>query len=106
VALGFLVFLHATGAGHFGSDGAQTALFIGAGVVTALPLLAFGAAAIRIPLSSLGLLQYLTPVLQFLLGIFLFGEHLNVTGWVGFGLIWAALVVFSTDAFRHTRHAT
>lgn len=105
VALGFLLWLQVTGAGHFGADPAQTALFIGAGVVTALPLLAFGAAAIRIPLSSLGLLQYLTPLLQFLLGIFLFGEHLNVTGWVGFALIWAALAVFSVDAFRHARHA-
>ena len=86
-ALAVLAVWHSTGQGHFGTDPLQTALFAGAGVVTALPLLAFGAAAIRIPLSSLGLLRYLTPILQFLLGVLVFGETLSAVGWLGFGLI-------------------
>lgn len=103
LAIGLLAVWHSTGRGHFGSDPLQTALFAGAGVVTALPLLAFGAAAIRIPLSNLGLLQYLTPILQFLLGVLVFGETLSTVGWVGFALIWVALAVFSVDAVRSTR---
>jgi chloramphenicol-sensitive protein RarD len=103
VALAVLGIWHLQGWGHFGSDPLQTALFVGAGVVTALPLLAFGAAAIRIPLSSLGLLQYLTPILQFLLGVLVFDEVLSPVGWFGFVLIWWALLVFSTDALRSAR---
>ncbi len=102
-ALAVLAVWHSTGQGHFGTEPLQTALFAGAGVVTALPLLAFGAAAIRIPLSSLGLLQYLTPILQFLLGVLVFGETLSAVGWLGFGLIWLALAVFSIDAVRSAR---
>lgn len=87
----------------FGDSWGHSALFALSGVVTALPLLAFGAAAVRLPLSSLGLLQYLTPVMQFLLGYFVFREQLSVTGWVGFALIWLALVIFSSDVLRHNR---
>lgn len=93
----------------FGDNWSISALFMFSGVVTALPLLAFGAAAIRLPLSSLGLLQYLTPVMQFLLGYFVFKEELSITGWVGFSLIWLALVIFSSDLVRHnagTRRTT
>jgi chloramphenicol-sensitive protein RarD len=103
VALALLLVLAATGDGHFGREAGQSLLFAGAGIVTSLPLLAFGAAAIRIPLSNLGLLQYLTPVMQFLLGLLVFGEHLDPVGWLGFGLIWLALVVFSISAFRAAR---
>ncbi len=103
VALAVVLGWHLAGWGHFGDEPMQTALFAGAGVVTALPLLAFGAAAIRIPLSSLGLLQYLTPILQFILGVVVFDEVLTTAGWVGFMLIWLALVIFSLDAVRAQR---
>ncbi|PQM59662.1 MAG: hypothetical protein CL523_04515 [Actinomycetales bacterium] len=73
------------------------------GPVTALPLLAFGGAATRISLSSLGILQYITPVLQFCLGVFIFHEVMPTSRWLGFFFIWLALLVFSIDAYRYTR---
>lgn len=73
------------------------------GPVTALPLLAFGAAANRIPLSTLGALQYLTPVLQFLLGVLVFAEPMPASRWLGFIFVWIALVVFATDTYRSAR---
>lgn len=76
------------------------------GPVTAIPLMAFGAAATRIPLSTLGILQYLTPVGQFLLGVTVFNEAMTQGQWIGFGLVWIALVLFSLDTFRATRART
>ena len=61
-------------------------------MVTAIPLLCFGAAAIRVPLVVLGLLQYLAPVIQFALGVLLFHEDMPPGRWIGFGLVWVALV--------------
>ena len=101
VALLFLLLLENSNGGHFLDSGLMTALFVSAGVVTALPLLAFGAAAVRLPLTSIGLLQYLTPVVQFLLGVIVFAEHMSALSWAGFVVIWCALTVFSVDAFRH-----
>jgi chloramphenicol-sensitive protein RarD len=86
------------GVGHF-------VLLASSGVVTCVPLLAFAVAAQALPLSVLGLLQYLTPVVQFLLGVFWFHEDMPVYRWVGFALVWAALVVMSADALRHAQHA-
>ena len=74
------------------------------GPVTATPLLAFGGAATRIPLSTLGLMQYFTPVFQFLLGVFYFGEAMSTTRWIGFFLVWTSLVVMSVDGLRHARN--
>jgi chloramphenicol-sensitive protein RarD len=71
--------------------------------VTAVPLLLFGGAASRIPLSTLGLLQYLTPTLQFLLGLLVFGEPMPTTRWVGFALIWTALALFTVESLRQHR---
>ncbi len=73
------------------------------GVVTAVPLLCFGAAATRIPLTTIGLLQYLTPTLQFLLGVLYFREDMPAARWVGFALVWIALVIFTFEALRHRR---
>lgn len=102
VALGYVGWLVATGASSFGSHGAGHALlFTTTGIVTAVPLILFGAAAIRVSLVSLGLLQYLAPVIQFALGVFLFHEDMPTGRWVGFGLVWVALVIFTVEAVNH-----
>ncbi|WP_234307510.1 MULTISPECIES: EamA family transporter RarD [unclassified Streptomyces] len=103
-ALAYLVWLGAHGGSTFVSHGpGHAALLAAAGLVTALPLVCFGAAAIRVPLSTLGLLQYLTPVFQFLLGILYFHEEMPPERWAGFALVWVALVVLTWDALRTAR---
>ncbi|WNO72962.1 MULTISPECIES: EamA family transporter RarD [unclassified Streptomyces] len=103
-ALGFLLWLGADGAATFGSHGVgHAALLAATGVVTAAPLVCFGAAAIRVPLSTLGLLQYLAPVFQFLLGILYFHEAMPAERWAGFGLVWLALSCLTWDALRTAR---
>ncbi|MET9774305.1 EamA family transporter RarD [Streptomyces sp. NPDC006367] len=100
-ALGYLVWLGAHGGTTFTTEGAgHGALLAATGVVTALPLVCFGAAAIRVPLSTLGLLQYLAPVFQFLLGVFYFGEAMPPERWAGFALVWLALTLLTWDALR------
>lgn len=92
------------GQAAFVVDGWQiSVLLILLGPVTALPLLAFGGAATRIPLSTLGVLQYITPILQFAIGVFIFNEAMPASRWIGFLFVWSALVVFATDAYRHSR---
>jgi chloramphenicol-sensitive protein RarD len=86
-----------------GGDPSLVLLLILLGPVTAIPLLAFGGAATRIPLSTLGLMQYFTPVFQFLLGVFYFGEDMSTTRWLGFLLVWLSLVVMSVDGLRSAR---
>lgn len=104
VAAAYVAFLGVTGAGTFGSQGpAHAALLAGAGIVTAVPLLLFGAAASRVPLTTLGMLQYSTPTLQFLLGVTLFDEPLPPVKLFGFVLVWAGLVLFTSDVVRHHR---
>lgn len=80
-----------------------TALLVMLGPVTAIPLIAFGAAATRIPLSSLGLMQFLTPTIQFILGITIFHEAMTTGRWVGFILVWIALGIFGFDIVRHSQ---
>ncbi|NUR07231.1 MAG: EamA family transporter RarD [Nocardioidaceae bacterium] len=105
VALAYLAYLSATGVSTFGTEGSwHVVLLVGTGVVTVLPLLCFGAAATRIPLSTLGLMQYLTPTVQFILGIAVFHEPMPAMRWVGFGMIWLALVLFTFETLRHRRH--
>jgi chloramphenicol-sensitive protein RarD len=102
VALGYVIFLMATGASTFGNQGAgHVALIIGTGLITVLPLLCFGGAATRIPLSTLGLMQYLTPTVQFILGLVVFGEPMPLMRWFGFGLIWLALVLFTFETLHN-----
>jgi chloramphenicol-sensitive protein RarD len=103
-ALTYLVWLGGAGRAHFTSEGAgHVALLVTSGIITAVPLLCFSGAATRVSMTSLGLLQYLTPVLQFALGITLVGEHMPPGRWVGFGLVWLALIAFTADALRHRR---
>ncbi|MFF4021083.1 EamA family transporter RarD [Streptomyces sp. NPDC001843] len=103
-ALAYLLWLTARGESTFstGSTG-HAALLASTGVVTALPLVCFGAAAIRVPLSTLGLLQYLAPVFQFLLGILYFHEAMPPERWAGFALVWLALILLTWDALRTAR---
>ena len=104
VALGYIVFLMSTGASTFGTEGTwHVVLLVGTGVVTVIPLLCFGGAATRIPLSTLGLMQYVTPTVQFLLGILFFHEPMPAMRWVGFSLIWLALVLFTIESLRLRR---
>ncbi|MER7570341.1 EamA family transporter RarD [Streptomyces sp. NPDC126514] len=105
-ALAFLVWLSADGGSTFTSEGpGHAALLATTGLVTALPLVCFGAAAIRVPLSTLGLLQYLAPVFQFLLGILYFREAMPAERWAGFALVWLALTLLTADAWRSARRS-
>jgi chloramphenicol-sensitive protein RarD len=74
-----------------------------AGVVTVIPLLLFGTAVVRIPLVVIGLLQALGPILQFLIGYFVFDEPMITARWIGFLIVWLAVSVFSYDAIRTYR---
>jgi chloramphenicol-sensitive protein RarD len=101
LALGYLTWLGSQGALTFTMHGpAHTVALVALGVITAVPLLLFGGAARRLPLSVLGMLQYLTPTLQFLIAVLVFGEEMPAARWWGFGLVWLALVVLTADGVR------
>jgi chloramphenicol-sensitive protein RarD len=103
-ALAFIVALQLTGDGHFTNHGpGHLVLMILSGVLTALPLLLFAAAAQRLPLVTMGLLFYLTPAMQLTWGVVVGHEPMPAARWVGFALIWLALVVFTLDAVRRAR---
>ncbi|GEL18485.1 EamA family transporter RarD [Pseudonocardia asaccharolytica] len=101
LAIGWLLWLGATGSGSFGDHGLGHALLLMAsGPVTAVPLLLFAAGARRIPLSTIGVLQYLTPTLQFIWGVAVVREPMSPSRWIGFGLVWLALMIFTADLVR------
>jgi len=103
-AAGYLVWLQVTGTGAFTGYGVwHTVALLCAGVVTAIPLLLFSAAARLLPLRTIGMLQYLNPTMQFLLGLFVFHEHIPATRWAGFALVWVALVILTVDGLRSSR---
>ncbi|HCB03324.1 MAG TPA: EamA family transporter RarD [Nocardioides sp.] len=103
-AAAYIAYLVATGGSNFASHGAGHALLLASsGLVTAVPLICFGAAAIRISLVSLGLLQYLAPIIQFALGVLYFHEDMPAGRWIGFVLVWIALAMFTVEATRHRR---
>ncbi|MEV1244945.1 EamA family transporter RarD [Nonomuraea sp. NPDC050022] len=103
-ALGYILYLSLTGQSTFGTEGlGHAALLVGAGVITAVPLLCFTAAAIRVPLSTIGLLQYIAPVLQFLCGVLVAKETMPASRWIGFSIVWLALAVFTYDSIRTAR---
>jgi chloramphenicol-sensitive protein RarD len=103
-AIAYLVVLEASGSGTFAHASVGHALLLVAvGPVTAVPLLFFAGAVTRVPLSTMGMMQYLTPVLQFLVGVAILGEAMPASRWIGFGLVWIALLVLSADALRTSR---
>jgi chloramphenicol-sensitive protein RarD len=89
--------------GLAGRDATMVAWLIGVGPLTAVPLLLFGAGARRIPMATLGLLQYVSPTLQLLLGVWVFGEPLAGARLLGFALIWAGLAVYSAEGLALAR---
>ncbi|MEN3534961.1 EamA family transporter RarD [Microbispora sp. ZYX-F-249] len=103
-ALGYLLFLQADGTGTFANHGLGHALLlVTAGLITAVPLMLFTAAALRVPLTVIGLLQYIAPVLQFLCGVLIAHETMPASRWAGFVVVWLALSVFTWDSIRAAR---
>jgi chloramphenicol-sensitive protein RarD len=104
VAVAYIAWLVFTGTSTFGHHGAGHAVLLAAtGVVTVIPLICFGGAATRVSLTTIGLLQYITPTVQFILGVTVFAEPMPPMRWVGFVLIWVALALFTGESLRH-RH--
>jgi len=104
IALIYLAFVGFTGSGTFLHEGALTdMLLIGAGAVTTIPLLMFASAAKQIPLTVIGLLQYIAPTLQFLIGVFIYQEPFDQAHLIGFGIVWVALIIFWVENFSAHR---
>jgi chloramphenicol-sensitive protein RarD len=105
-AIAYLIVLEASGGATFAHEGAGHALLLLAtGPVTAIPLLFFAGAVTRVPLTLIGMLQYLAPVLQFIVGLAIVGEAMPASRWIGFGLVWLAIVVFSVDGLSAARRS-
>jgi len=106
VAAVVLVVVGSTSGLTFGAGGPWHALLLGlVGVVTAVPLLLFAAGARRVPLTVIGLLQFVAPILQFIIGAWLLGEPMPLERWIGFALVWLALVVLTIDSLLFSRRA-
>jgi chloramphenicol-sensitive protein RarD len=104
LALAYVIVAQADGSATFTTEGAGHSLLLGAGgVVTAIPLILFGAAAIRIPLSTIGLLQYIAPTMHFIIGVGIYGEAMPPGRVAGFALVWIALIVLTVDAIGTLR---
>lgn len=100
----FLIVREAQGLGSFMQVGWSTRiLLLLCGIVTAVPLLFFASGAKEIPLVTIGLLQYITPTIQFLVGVLLFGESFTKTNAIGFAIIWLSLIIFSVESLIHYR---
>lgn len=99
----FLFFIEANGTAEFGKDWASSLLLFGAGAATVIPLLLFNGSTTRLPLSTVGLLQYITPTIMFFIGIFINHEDISTTKIAGFAFIWLALAVLSRDLYRSSR---
>jgi len=106
VAIGYLISLQSAGSLTFGHLGwSHSLLLMCSGLITVVPLLFFASATTRLPLSTLGLLQYVAPTLQFLLGVVYFGESMSLVRWIGFGLVWLALVILTAHGVSAARQA-
>ncbi len=102
--LAFLIFSEIQGQGAFGHAGGLTTLLLMlSGVVTAIPLLLFAAGAQRVRLTTVGLLQFIAPTIQFLIGVFLYSEPFSRVSLVGFSLIWLALIIFTLENLYNNR---
>ncbi|MEY4740884.1 MAG: EamA family transporter RarD [Actinomycetota bacterium] len=105
IALGQLAFLASMEHITLLDSPGNAFVLIGFGIMTAVPLILFGAAASRIPLSTIGFIQYMTPVLQFLTAFFILREPMPAVRWIGFGLVWLSLIVLTLDAIRNKRRS-
>ena len=101
--LAYLIYIGNQGTGQFGHSWGLTALLISAGAVTAIPLLLFNGSTNRLPFTTIGLLQYITPTLQFSIGVWVLNEDMPTARWIGFLIIWAALVTLAIDLIRSSR---
>jgi chloramphenicol-sensitive protein RarD len=99
----FLLILNKNGTGQFGDHLGLTILLISAGAVTAIPLLLFNGSATRLPYTVIGLLQYITPTIQFSIGVWVRHEDMPTARWVGFIIIWCALIALAIDLLRSSR---
>jgi chloramphenicol-sensitive protein RarD len=99
-ALGYLIWLYTNRSGSLLDSPSIMSLALFSGILTALPLIFFGAAAIRVPLVWMGVMQYIAPTIQFTIGITVFNEELSTTKVIGFLIVWLALVIFTTDAWK------
>jgi chloramphenicol-sensitive protein RarD len=105
VAIGYLIWLQFNGGNTFLAYGLDHTLWMAsAGIVTAIPLLAFGVAIVRLPLTTLGMLQYIGPTIQFFVGIWLTQEAMPQLRFIGFAITWVALVILTIDALRNRRN--
>jgi chloramphenicol-sensitive protein RarD len=101
--LAYLIWLGNSGDGHFTYSLTLTLLLIGGGAVTAIPLLLFNGSTNRLPLTLIGLLQYITPTIQFCIGVWYYNEDMSTARWVGFLIIWVALMSLAIDLVKSSR---
>ena len=104
IAAATMVFLGVSGSATLASQGpGHFWLLVASGVITAVPLLFFGASARRLPMTTIGLLQYVAPLLQFIVALVVFQEAMTASRWIGFGVVWLALLLLTVDMLRATR---
>jgi chloramphenicol-sensitive protein RarD len=107
LAAATMIFLAVTGTASLTTHGAgHFWLLLASGVITAVPLVFFGASARRLPMTTIGLLQYFAPVLQFIVALMVFGETMTPARWIGFGVVWLALLVLTVDMLAATRKSS
>jgi chloramphenicol-sensitive protein RarD len=99
----YLFIIESNGTAEFGDGIVMSLLLFGAGAATVVPLLLFNGSTTRLPLSTVGLLQYITPTIMFFIGIFINNEDISPTKVAGFVFIWIALAVLSRDLYRSSR---
>lgn len=102
-ALIYVIYLSITGTGHIGDSGMNTAMLLGCGVVTAVPLITYANGAKLLRLSTIGILQYIAPTMIFLIAVFAFGEEFDGARMIAFPMIWAALVIYSVSLVKQMR---
>jgi len=104
-AIAYLIFCETTGQGAFLHSGSlKDGMMVGAGLVTIVPLLLFSSALVRVPLSTIGILQYINPTMQFLLGVLIYKEPFTHNDLIGFGLVWAGLILFWAEGLYARRN--